>query len=114
MIFPDHGGLGGIIEINFFVLKKVFIKNQLAKNQRLRRETFRCDRHRKYAQEFLKRVEILKIKAQSHLEYSDKTPSSELHFLFQMAPENVFQSLRQYLRYLGNALDLADCVRKKN
>ena len=61
----------------------------------------------------VKRVEILKNEAQSHVEYSDKTSCSELQLLFQMAPENVFQSSRQYLRYLGSALDLADCVRKK-
>ena len=39
-----------------------FFKNQLAKNQRLRRETFRCDQHRKYAQDFLNRNVACRIK----------------------------------------------------
>ena len=61
----------------------------------------------------VKRVEILKNEAQSHVEYSDKTSCFELQLLFQVAPEFFFQTLRQYSRSLGGALDLVDCVRKK-
>ena len=61
----------------------------------------------------VKRVEILKNEAQTHVEYADKTSCFELQLLFQVASEDFPRALRQHSMYLGGALDLADCFRKK-
>ena len=60
----------------------------------------------------VKRVEILKNGAQSHVEYSDKSSCFELQLLFQVSPESFLQALRRHSRYLGGALDFADYVIK--
>jgi len=61
----------------------------------------------------VKRVEILKNEAQSHVEYSDKTSYFELQLLFQVTSANFLQALRQHSRYLEGALGLVDYVKKK-
>ena len=49
--------------------------------------------HSDYMMGKVKRVEILKNEAQSHVEYFDKTSCFELQLLFQVAPEFFFFEL---------------------